>query len=90
MENEKKSPIVIKYDFWINSQMSIARFYGGLRYNGKDYTIDHESKDLIRDDWFRYRMYFTYDEFIELVKEGDLKKVAAIAKERKTNKSKRS
>ena len=32
----------ILYDDWINSQLSIARHYGGMTYNGKKYIFDPE------------------------------------------------
>ena len=33
----------IPYDNWINSQMSIARFYGGININGKYYVLDYDN-----------------------------------------------
>lgn len=37
---------------WRDSQLSIARFYGGLRYNGHCYVIafDEEGEPLVRMD----------------------------------------
>lgn len=37
---------------WRDTQLSIARFYGGLRYNGHSYVIafDEEGEPLIRLD----------------------------------------
>ena len=32
----------IPYEEWANSQLSIARFYGGIKYNGKDYILDYD------------------------------------------------
>ncbi len=40
-------PDRIPYDHWINSQLSIARFYGGISINGKRYVIDKETNDLV-------------------------------------------
>lgn len=28
------TPILIKEAYWMNSQMSVARFYGGMKFNG--------------------------------------------------------
>lgn len=51
--NEKpKPPEVIKG--WRNSQLSIARFYGGLTYQGHRYEID-ENDDLVRWDVLKER-----------------------------------
>lgn len=32
----------ILYKDWINSQLSIARFYGGIKINGKSYSLDYD------------------------------------------------
>lgn len=34
----------------MNTQLSIARFYGGIRYNGDGYTYMPDGDELIRDD----------------------------------------
>lgn len=31
--------IIITEEYWANSQFSIARYYGGIRINGKEYKI---------------------------------------------------
>ena len=36
------------------SQMSIARHYGGIKYNGQDYLYLPATDELIRDDVFRW------------------------------------
>lgn len=33
----------IPYDNWANSQLSIARYYGGCKLNGKDYILDYKN-----------------------------------------------
>ena len=38
------------YDVWSNSQLSVARFYGGIKYNGKDYTYDPEVLKQMAED----------------------------------------
>jgi hypothetical protein len=39
---------------WLNSQMSIARYYGGLKYMGHHYYVapDEEGAPLVRADVF--------------------------------------
>ena len=49
-------PILITYEYWANSQFSIARHTGGLKINGKDYLLisEHSNRytpDLLRFDW---------------------------------------
>lgn len=38
-DNSKFTPAVIEYDYWINSQMSIAKYYGELKINGALYKL---------------------------------------------------
>jgi hypothetical protein len=40
-------PDRIPYEHWINSQLSIARFHGGIILNGKRYIVDRETNDLV-------------------------------------------
>lgn len=36
-------PTRIPYETWINSQLSIARLYGGCVINGVKYTLDYDN-----------------------------------------------
>ncbi len=52
----RDTPFAIRHV--LQTQFSIARFYGGATYNGKEYTYFPESEELIRDDvlkWIRKR-----------------------------------
>lgn len=40
-------PNRIPYRAWINSQLSVARFYGGMILNGKEYVVEPETNDLV-------------------------------------------
>jgi len=33
------TPIIMTKEYWQNSQLSIATYYGGLKFNGKEYKI---------------------------------------------------
>jgi len=37
---------VIPYDAWSNSQLSIARHYGGIQLNGKHYILDFDNCEM--------------------------------------------
>ena len=43
-------PPLIAPDYWMNSQLSIARFYGGCVILGDYYYINKESNYLVRAD----------------------------------------
>lgn len=43
--------IIIEPDAWLYSQLSIAKRYGGIRINGREFFIDSASNCLVRGDW---------------------------------------
>jgi hypothetical protein len=40
-------PDRIPFNSWINSQLSIARYFGGLKLQGREYRIDPKTQDLV-------------------------------------------
>lgn len=46
--------ILFTKENWLNSQLSIARFYGGLKLGNHDYIIMRDSGDLLRMDFAKY------------------------------------
>jgi hypothetical protein len=44
----KLYPDRIPYDVWISSQLSVARYYGGMMLNGSEYRIEKPSGDLVK------------------------------------------
>lgn len=47
MTTYQKIPICITQEAWANSQLSIARYYGRIRYNGHTFWIlDKQGRDL--------------------------------------------
>ena len=40
MSNEPKR---IPYDTWMNSMLSVAKFYGGIKVNGVQYVLDYDN-----------------------------------------------
>lgn len=73
-------PIMMAEETWINSYFSVARFYGGMKFNGHTYLIT-DAHDLLRDDFFKYYKKLGRARFIEILKDHqhdddlDLKKV---------------
>lgn len=41
--NTKHAPKRIPYDTWANSQLSVAKYYGGCTINGVQYALDYEN-----------------------------------------------
>lgn len=48
------SAILIHPDYWLNSQLSIARFYGAITINGETYLVDGETNYLVRSDFVKF------------------------------------
>jgi len=59
-----KKPKRIPYDTWANSQLSIAKYYGGCTLNGVQYTLDYENCRTEGDgDHVRY-----FPDLVEVIK----------------------
>lgn len=43
-------PFVMGPHFWLNSQLSVAKYYGGCDYNGVKYVVVPQTADLVRFD----------------------------------------
>lgn len=43
-------PFVMAPDFWLNSQLPVAKYYGGCDYNGVKYVVVPTTGDLVRFD----------------------------------------
>lgn len=45
--NTIQAPICMAEEFWVNSQLSITRYYGGIKFGGHEYLIvDKHGRDL--------------------------------------------
>ena len=64
------TPILIEESYWMNSQMSIARFYGGMNFNGEQYIIVPPKNDMIQLKWSKIYTTLGRDKFIELIKQN--------------------
>ena len=48
----KREPHRIPYNTWANSQLSIAKYYGGCNLNGKFYALDYKNARKEGDKFF--------------------------------------
>ena len=47
MNNTKFAPVCMAEDFWVNSQLSVARYAGRVKFNDHEYVIvNKEGKDI--------------------------------------------
>lgn len=45
---KNRFPLIMTEEYWMNSQFSIARFYGGINLDGREYIIvDKLGRDLL-------------------------------------------
>lgn len=87
-----KTPIIYTYESWANSQLSIARYAGGLRLDGHDYLLvfcdnNRLTPDLVRADWVPVYKKLGRYKTLGLIKNGTSLTVAKeIVKMMKANK----
>ena len=62
-----ETPILITEDCWKNCQLSISRFYGGCKLNGKNYVLINT--DLVVDKFIPYYKKMKRDKFVQVLKE---------------------
>ena len=70
------APILIEEGYWMNSPLSVARFYGGIRFNGEEYVIVPPKNDLLLKDWVPVYKKLGREQTIGLIKNGTSLKVA--------------
>ena len=70
------TPILIEEGYWMNSQLSVARFYGGIKFNGEEYVIVPPKNDLLLKDWVPVYKKLGRERTIGLIKNGTSLKVA--------------
>ena len=63
------APVMMTKEYWMASQLSVARFYGGCRAFGHHYTIIPQSKDLLRDDFIEFFTKLGRGRFIQMLKD---------------------
>lgn len=48
-KTDERYPLIMTEEFWMNSQLSIARYYGGIEYQGREYIIcDKTGRDIFQ------------------------------------------
>lgn len=70
------TPILIEEGYWMNSQLSVARFYGGIKFNGEEYVIVPPKNDLLLTKWVPVYKKLGRERTIGLIKNGTTLKVA--------------
>lgn len=63
-------PLVYGKDYWMNSQLSIAKYAGGCTINGREYIVHRPSFDLVDKRLLGAYRRLGRDRVIQLIKEG--------------------
>lgn len=66
--------ILMPAEFWMNSQLSVARHYGGIKIDGVQYVV--VGTDLLRKDWVPVYKKLGRERTIGLLKNGTSLNVA--------------
>ena len=64
------TPILIEEGYWMNSQLSVARFYGGIKFNGEEYVIVPPKNDLLLSKWVPVFKALGRKRTVELIENG--------------------
>lgn len=73
--------ILISPEYWQNSQLSIARYFGGVKVNNKYYVIDPQSNYLVDSKWLSLVRKVGIDKTKEVLKStNDIKEAMALIK----------
>ena len=70
------TPILIKEGYWMNSQLSVARFYGGIKLHGEEYVIVPPKNDLLLTKWVPVFKALGRERTVKLIKNGTSLEVA--------------
>lgn len=70
------TPILIEEGYWMNSQLSVARFYGGIKFNGEEYVIVPPKNDLLLKSWVPIYKKLGRERTIGLIENGTSLEVA--------------
>jgi hypothetical protein len=65
------SAIMMAKESWLNSQFSIARFYGGIHINGTRYIIMGSEQDLVDDRFAKYYNKLGREKFIQILEQNN-------------------
>lgn len=71
--------ILITKEVWLNSQLSIARFYGGISINETRYIIMGSEQDLVDDKFAKYYHKLGREKFVQILKQNEYASKTSVA-----------
>lgn len=73
------SAIMMAKEFWLNSQFSIARFYGGISINETRYIIMGSEQDLVDDKFAKYYHKLGREKFVQILEQNKYASKTSVA-----------
>ena len=64
------APIMMTKEYWMNSQLSVARFTLGCIVWGHEYLVDPPSGDMLRKDFISFYAKLGRDRFMQMLKDN--------------------
>lgn len=71
--------ILITKEVWLNSQLSISRFYGGIHINGTRYIIMGSEQDLVNNDFAKYYNKLGREKFVQILEQNKYASKTSVA-----------
>lgn len=66
-----KQPVIMTEEVWMNSMLSIARIYGGMTYNGKQYLIVNKEGATLEELSNPHSKYYVGDGDVKAIPPGE-------------------
>lgn len=68
MNKEGVAPVCMTKEYWMASQLSVAKYTGGCRVWNHEYLVMPQSLDLLRSDFVSVYKKVGRDKFLEVLK----------------------
>ena len=82
--------LIITKKFWLSSELSLARFYGGIKINGHQYDIMPPSDDLVRSDIKDIYQFFGKEQLMDFFsKKLSINQIRLLMMDERKNRSKK-
>lgn len=67
MAQKEEKCILMEFDYWNNTQLSIAKYFGSVNLNGALYVIVGDENDLVRVDFVEVYKRVGRAKFLEVI-----------------------
>ena len=68
LHDKYDQPVVMSPDYWLNSQLSVARHFGGMTLNNVRYVVEDDTYDLVMEYFHLAYLKWVKPERLEYLK----------------------